>query len=164
MHCRYLNWRPILHGCWNWMRISWTLCHSPKWCVWERNCQWRLGSMKRWSFLLLHLILEWVYKERMSRRRGLSPWWRERIISQCVNLTIKSANEVVVWLCSDPAFVLPAQFITEQLDRIVNLDNITVEGLVKKAQLKGKLKLFSQSDEPKESSVCLKHVIYVFRQ
>ncbi len=52
--------------------------------------------------------------------------------------------------CSDPAFVLPAQFIAEQLDRIVNLDNITIEGLVKKAQLKGELKLFTQNNVPNE--------------
>ena len=66
--------------------------------------------------------------------------------------------------CSDPAFVLPAQFIAEQLDRIVNLDNITIEGLVKKAQLKGDLKLFTQNNVPNELYVCWKHGNYVSRQ
>lgn len=58
--------------------------------------------------------------------------------------------------CSDPAFLLPAQFIADQLDRIVNLDNITIEGLVEKAQWKDRLKLFTQTILPNDLSVCSK--------
>lgn len=35
---------------------------------------------------------------------------------------------------SDPVFTIPAEFIVKQLDRIANLDNITVEGIVEKAR------------------------------
>ena len=41
-------------------------------------------------------------------------------------------------------FTLTADFIEKELDKIVNLDNITVEGIVEKAQGKDKLKRLAQ--------------------
>lgn len=41
-------------------------------------------------------------------------------------------------------FTLTADFIEKELDKIVNLDNITVEGIVEKAQWKDKLKRLAQ--------------------
>lgn len=46
--------------------------------------------------------------------------------------------------CRDPVFTLTADFIEKELDKIVNLDNITVEGIVEKAQWKDKLKRLAQ--------------------
>ena len=37
-------------------------------------------------------------------------------------------------ICSDLVFTASADFIAKQLDRIANLDNITVEGIVEKAR------------------------------
>ena len=39
---------------------------------------------------------------------------------------------------------MTADFISKLLDNIVNLDNITVEGIVEKARWKDKLKRFAQ--------------------
>ena len=37
-------------------------------------------------------------------------------------------------MCRDEVFTTAADFIVKQLDRIANLDNITVEGIVEKAK------------------------------
>lgn len=37
-------------------------------------------------------------------------------------------------ICRDAVFTTAADFIVKQLDRIANLDNITVEGIVEKAR------------------------------
>lgn len=44
----------------------------------------------------------------------------------------------------DPVFVVPAEFIAKQLDKIVNLDDITADRIIEKAHWTDRLKAFSQ--------------------
>ena len=44
----------------------------------------------------------------------------------------------------NPVFVVPAEFIAKQLDKIVNLDDITADRIIEKAHWTDRLKAFSQ--------------------
>ena len=64
----------------------------------------------------------------------ISHWWREQVTCLYANPLMKSRIARRSVIRSDPVFTIPAEFIVKQLDRIANLDNITVEGIVEKAR------------------------------